>query len=519
METTLHIVDYAVVLFFIILFIFVGFYFSRKQNTTAQYFIASGNLPSWAIGLSILATLISSVTFLAYPGAAYDNNWILLVQGLMVPIVLVFLVHFIVPFYRKVVGISAYEYFEKRFGYFARLYTSLAFTIAHFSKMGTVFFLLALVVSSMMGINIYVSIIVLGVVVILYTLIGGIEAVVWLDVIQGIMLLIGGVIAIIVMFSIIDGSPLEMIAFAREHGKIGLGPYDWDFTRLTFIVISINGIFYAIQKYATDQTIIQRYLTAKSHKEAVKASLVGILLCVPVWTLFMFVGSMLYAFYNMGDFAVPEGMRSDAIFPHFILTQLPVGVTGFILAGLVAAAFSSLDSDLNSLSAVGVEDYYKRIFPDKTDVHYLKVSKLIVILCGIGALGVAFIYASAEDESVLGIVFTLYAIFSGGIAGLFLLGVLSNRANKKGLYIGIFACVVFTAWAMLTSQPIALTDKPLLDLGNFNYTHHKYMLGVYTHLILFGVGYLASFLFPNERADDNLTVYGYWKELKSQKKK
>lgn len=511
-QGTLHVLDYIVVLAFMILFVYVGFFFYRRQSNTSHYFKASGSLPSWAIGLSILATLISSITFLAYPGAAFSSNWILLVQGLMVPVVLIFLVHFIVPFYRKVIGISAYEYFEKRFGYIARLYTSLAFTIAHFSKMGTVLFLLALAISSMMGLNIYMTLIVLGVLVILITFIGGIEAVIWLDVIQGMMLLAGGLLCIAVMFIAAPYTPLEMIEFARENDKIGFGPYDWDLARLTFIVMALNGIFYAIQKYGTDQTIVQRYLTARSHREAVKASLVGVLLCVPVWMLFMFVGSMLFSYYNMADSSLVEGLRPDAVFPLFIVSELPIGVTGLILAGLIAAAFSSLDSDLNSLSAVSVEDYYKRLVPGRDDRHYLLVGKFIVVFCGIGALGIASLYIAAEDDSVLGIVFTLYAIFSGGIAGMFLLAIFTKRANKQGLYVGIGACVVFTAWGMLTSQPIGVAEGPVLDLGRFNYTHHSYMMGVYTHLILFGVGYVASFMFPKYQADDSLTFYGYLKD-------
>ncbi|MFU8861791.1 MAG: sodium:solute symporter [Cyclonatronaceae bacterium] len=515
MESTLHIVDYLVLATYLLFIVIFGVSFAWKQKSTNHYFAASGGLPSWAVGLSILATLISSVTFLAYPGAGYNSNWILLVQGLMVPIVLIFLVNFIVPLYRKVIGISTYEYFEKRFGYIARLYTSFAFTMAHFSKMGTVFFLLALALASMAGLNIYMVIIVLGVIIILYTLLGGIEAVIWLDVIQGIMLFLGGVMCLIVMFVVAPANMFEMIGHAWEMDKIGFGPYDWDFTKLTFIVIALNGIFYAIQKYGTDQTIVQRYLTARSHKEAVKASLVGVLLCVPVWTLFMFIGSMLFSFYELSEFAVPEGTRPDAVFPYFITTQLPIGVTGLILAALSAAALSSLDSDLNSLAAVGVEDYYKRLKPDRTDKHYLLVGRMIVVGCGIAALGVAFMYVQAEGETVLGIVFALYAIFSGGIAGLFLLGVFTKRANKQGVTVGIIACILFTGWAMLTSVNIGPGGKPFLDLGNYNYTHHSYMLGVYTHFILFGVSYLASFMFPAHSADDSLTIYGYWKDNKA----
>jgi solute:Na+ symporter, SSS family len=505
----LHFADYLVVALYLIFIVLFGFSFSRRQKDTRRYFVAGGSLPFWAVGFSILATLISSVTFLAYPGEGFASNWIRLVQGLMVPVVLVFLVFFIVPLYREVIGLSAYEYFEKRFGIFARIYTSLAFAMAHFSKMGTVFFLLALAISSMMGVEIHAVILILGFVVILYTLVGGIEAVIWLDVIQGFMLTAGGVVCLIVIFIVAPGNPFDLVQVAVQDGKIGFGPYDIDFTRLTFIVMAINGIFYAIQKYGTDQTIVQRYLTAKSDRDAIKASLVGVLLCVPVWTLFMFIGSMLYAFYTTSEFGLPADTRPDAIFPYFIMTQLPAGVTGLIIAAIVAAALSSLDSDLNSLAAVGVEDYYKRFKPGSTDKQRLFVGRLIVVLSGISALGVAWIYIEADGETVLSIVFSLYAIFSGGIAGLFILGIFTKRANMKGLYFGIAASVLFTAWAMLTSSPLGLGDKPVLNLGNFNYTHHSYMLGVYSHIVLFGVAYLASYFFPSQDPPKNLTIHGW----------
>ena len=505
----LHFADYLVVALYLVFIVLFGFSFSRRQKDTRRYFAAGGSLPFWAVGFSILATLISSVTFLAYPGEGFAFNWIRLVQGLMVPVVLVFLVFFIVPLYREVIGLSAYEYFEKRFGLFARIYTSLAFAMAHFSKMGTVFFLLALAISSMMGVEIHAVILILGFVVILYTLVGGIEAVIWLDVIQGFMLAAGGVVCLIVIFIVAPGNPFDLVQVAAQDGKIGFGPYDIDFTRLTFIVMAINGIFYAIQKYGTDQTIVQRYLTAKSDRDAIKASLVGVLLCVPVWTLFMFIGSMLYAFYTTTEFGLPADTRPDAIFPYFIMTQLPAGVTGLIIAAIVAAALSSLDSDLNSLAAVGVEDYYKRFKPSSTDKQRLFVGRLIVVLSGISALGVAWIYIEADGETVLSIVFSLYAIFSGGIAGLFMLGIFTKRANMKGLYFGIAASVLFTAWAMLTSSPLGLGDKPVLNLGNFNYTHHSYMLGVYSHLVLFGVAYLASYFFPSQYPPKNLTIHGW----------
>lgn len=516
----LSVIDYIILAVYLLTVVGLGTFFSKRSRarTEKTFFTGGGGIPSWAIGLSIMATLISSVSFLAYPGESFDSNWILLVQGLMVPIVLSFLIGFIVPLYRKVIGVSTYEYFEKRFGYGARLYTSLAFVFAIFSSLGTVFFLISLTLSQMLGINTYLIIWILGLAVILYSILGGFEAIIWLDVIQGSMLIFGGVISVIFLFSFSDMGPFELISTAYAHGKIGFKPYDWNFKKLTFWVMVINGVFYAVQKYATDQTMVQRYLASDTDKEAIKASLTGILLSVPVWTLFMLVGTALWSFYNFGTNTLPE-MRPDAVFPYFIMTELPPGITGLIIACLMAAGLSSLDSELNSLSAVCVEDYYRRFKPDSTPKERLYISKLVTLGAGIIAIGIGSIYTFAGNDTVLNILFTFYAIFSGGIVGLFLLGVLTTRSNKKGVYVGIMACIFFTGYAVLTSTPIPWggENKLLLDLGSFNYVHHKYMLGVYSHIVLFVVGYVASLFFDSNKDISDLTIYSWLEERKQRK--
>ena len=520
MNESLHWIDYAVVGCYLAVIVYLGMYFSRKQTSTDEYFAGGRAVPAWAIGLSLLATLISSVTFLAYPGEGFNGNWIRLVQGLAVPLVLICIVWFIVPMYRHFIGLSAYEYFEKRFGYFARLYSSLAFIMAHFTKMGSVFYLLALALASMTGLDTYTMIIALGIITILYTLVGGIEAVIWSDVIQGCILVGGGLICMSVLLFGLEQSPAVLIQHAWENRKLSMGPYDYDFTRLTFWVMAINGVFYAIQKYGTDQTIVQRFLTAKSDKGAIRAALTGTFLCVPVWTLFIFIGTLLWSYYQMTSASLPQGVTGDKVFPYFIMSQLPAGVTGLILAALISAAMSSLDSDLNCLAAVGVEDYYKRFKPQATDRQCLTLGKIIVIVCGLCAIGIACLYVHFGGKAVLGTIFALYAIFSGGIAGIFALAFFTVRTNRKGLNIGIAACVLFTAYALLTSTQFDLggpKKQLILDLGRFNFTHHKYMLGVYSHLVLFLVGYAASFCFKQDKDIKDLTLYGWLanKQVKS----
>lgn len=506
----LSILDYGIIIAVLLITLYFGLRYAKNQKSTEAYFSAKGRVPSWAIGMSLLATLISSVTFLGYPAEGFANNWILLVQGLMVPIVLLGTVWFIVPLYRKVIGLSTYEYFEKRFGNFARYYSSIAFVLRQFSGMGTVLYLLAVALSSMTDINTYWILIVVGTIIVTVNLLGGIEAVIWLDVFQGFMLFASGVLCLLVLIFSVQGGLPEIWRVASENGRTGFGPYDIDFTRLTFIVMAINGMFYAIQKYGTDQTVIQRYLSARSDKSAIKASLMGILLTVPVWSLFMFIGTALYVYYT--QHALPDNVGPNSVFPYFIMEQLPMGVVGFILAAMVSAAICSLSADLNALAAVGIEDYYKKLRPDRVDNEYLKASRWMVAIAGIISMLIGFIYVELGSESILGIIFTLYAIFSGGIVGVFLLGIFTQRANRQGINIAIVACVIFTAYAVLTSTHIEWNGESvlLLDLGDFNFTHNTMMLGVYSHLVVVIVGYVASLFFPKPELDPNL-YYSGWK--------
>jgi solute:Na+ symporter, SSS family len=509
----LGMLDWAIVGLYFAAMVAIGLQFANRQKSTDHYFAGDRAVPAWAIGISVLATLISSATFLALPGEGYARNWTLLVQGLMVPVVLLPLVWFIVPCYRRVIGLSAYEYFERRFGALARVYAALEFSLMHFAKMATGFYLLTLALTSMTGVDPYQIIVVVGIVTVLYTWVGGIEAVVWTDVVQAFLFLIGGIVVMAVLLFRPEGGPAAVVGLAWENHKMSLGSMDLDFTRLTFVVMATNGLFYALQKYATDQTIVQRFLLAKSDREAVKASLLGPLLCVPTWALFIFIGTCLWSFYQITGLPLPPGAvaKPEAVFPHFIMTQLPPGVIGLILSALLAAAMSTLASDLNCLAVVGMEDFYRRIRPRCTDRERLLTGKAMVCIFGVLAMGASCLYLLSEGRTVLDIVFSLFAVFSGGIAGLFALAFFTVRANRKGATVGIAVCVAFTAYAFLTSTTYAASGgrRLFVDLGEYNFPHHVYMLGVYSHLVLFGVGYLASLPFRSEASARELTIYGW----------
>jgi len=211
----------------------------------------------------------------------------------------------------------------------------------------------------------------------------------------------------------------------------------------------------------------------------------------------MFIGTGLFVYYKVSGNVLPPEIRPDEVFPHFMMTEFPPGIIGLILAALLAAAISSLDSDLNCLGAVIVSDYYARFNKRATEKGKMLAGKITIILAALASIIIALYYVKVGGEGALGIVFTLYSIFSGGLAGLFLLGILIKKANRIGANIGIIAGIIFTAYAILTSTPIDMNGKKLLllDLGIYNYTHHKLMIGVYSHLVVFFTGWIASLIF------------------------
>jgi SSS family solute:Na+ symporter len=494
----------------------IGFRFARGQNSTEAYFVARRTIPSWAMGLSIFATIISSITFVAYPGAAFDGDWNQLVPGFMAVGVLLVVGTTLVSFFRHTVKMSAYEYFERRFGYGARAYSALAFSAGHFSKMGFVLFTITAAVCGMTGWDKYEVILGVGAITILYTLIGGLEAVIWTQVLQGVVKLVGVVVVIGVLISIMPGGMSAALKLASDHHKLSLGGFNFNLAANdNFWVMVFYGAFWYLQKYAADQTLVQRYLVAKSDREALKGTVLGAALCLPAWIAFMLVGTLLWAYYQLSGESLPAHLvgangkvMADEVFPYFLTTKIPAGLAGIIIAALFSAAMSSMSSDLNCLSAVVVEDYYKKLRPHSTDSQQLFAGKLIVGVCGVIAVGLG-VYIAAKGQSALGLYYAATAIVSAGLAGMFLLAFFSRRANRYGLWIGIACSLAFTGWATLTGG-----KDPTLNLG-WNYSWPSVMIGVIAHLIVLVVGYLASLPFP---PDNNLkTEWTFWGWLETRK--
>ena len=489
--------DYFVLIFYMGVILGLGVYMMKRQKTIKDYFIANRRIPGWAMGFALMSTLVSNMTFLANPGVAFSGDWRQLTNSFMAPVVLIPIAFILIPFYRKHVGMSLYEYFEKRFGYSIRAYGAVTFLLYYLSRMAFIFFVLAIAISTMTGWNILSVILFLGVLTIAYTLIGGIEAVIWTDVIQGILLITGGIVCLVIALFPSGGGPKEVMSLAYEAQKFNLGEMSFSLQRDSIFVMLLYGLYQHAHNFGTDQTMIQRYLSAKTTKQASRNGYLFGVACVPVWAMFFLIGTAMWGFYKIsGELIPPEIVdKTDRIFPFFIMTQLPVGITGLVLAALLASAMSSLDSGLNSVSAVFVNDFFKRIKPSSSDKLQFLVARLVVIGMGILSVGMAIWLIQIKGQ-VLVLYYTAFSIFSGGLLGLFLLAFTTKRANIRGALIGIVATVITILWATLTKNGI-------IDLGKYNYNLHPYLIGLLGHITMFVVGYVASWFFSDVSRSTN----------------
>ena len=515
---TMRLPDLIVIALYFIVVAWIGLRFARRQDSTEAYFVARRRIPAWAMGLSVFATIISSITFVAYPGAAFKGNWNMLVPGFMAVGVLLAMGTVLIAFFRHAVGMSAYEYFEKRFGYNARAYSALAFAAGHFSKMGFVLFTITVAICGMTGWDKYHVILGAGLLTVAYTLVGGLEAVIWTEVLQGIVKLAGVLVVIGVLLAIMPGGAGAAFHLAATEHKMSLGSFDFNLAQdQNFWVMLIYGTFWYLQKYAADQTLVQRYLVARTDRDALRGVALGAFLCIPAWIAFMLIGTLLWAYYKLSAGAMPASLidangkvLQDQVFPYFLSTKVPVGLAGIFMAAVFSAAMSTMSSDLNCLSAVGVEDYYRRLRPAATDKQRLFVAKVIVAVSGSIAVLVG-LFIAWKSDSALSFYYAATSIVSAGLAGMFLLAFFSRRANRQGLWIGITVNLVFTGWAVLTSG-----KNHVLDLGGYNFTWPIVMIGVIGHVIVFVVGYLASLFFPPEaNLKSEWTFWGWLEKRKS----
>lgn len=506
---------YIVILgLFLVFMLGMGLYFSRRQTSTDSYFTARRSIPGWAMGLSLFATLVSSVSFIAYPAAGYEGKWwASVVPVLASPFLLLLILFVLIPMYRDVVSISVYEYIERRFDRVARVYSTSAFLLHNFAKVAFVYYLVALTVNTITGWDVQLMIIVLGIVTVAYTMIGGIEAVIWTDVVQGIVLWVGGVVALSYVLLAPSGGPAAVVGTAWENNRFDLGDAAMTISRPTLWMLLAAGFVDGLQKHAGDQAVVQRFLVAHSRREAMRGAVLSTIVTIFSALLFTFLGSCLWSFYQIEGTTLPSEVatNSEKVLPYFLRTQVSAALSAIVLAALFSAAMSTVSSALNGFGAVAVEDYYRLLRPSSNDRERLMVGRTFVAFSG--GLCIAFsVLLVPSRGTAIELWYIIASIVSSGIVGLFFLALGSRRANPRGIHAGIVAAMGFTIWAVLTmsSDPNSNNFRTF-DLGLPMTPVHGYMIGVISNALFIIVGLGASFLFPDNGTTRNeLTFWGWW---------
>ena len=431
--------DYLTVAAYLAALVAMGFHFSRRENTTDDFFLGGRRVPWWAAGLSIFGTQLSAITFMAIPAKAFASDWVYLMGHVTVVSVTPLLIWAYLPFYRRLNVTTAYEYLEKRFNVTARLLGSSAFILLQLGRMGVVLYLPAMALSAVTGVNVYLCIVLMGALATLYTVLGGIEAVVWTDVLQVAILLGGAVLALGVIVCSIEGGALQILTMAADAGKLRMINPTWDIATTAIWVVLVGKMLEGLVPYTADQTVVQRYLTTRDEKQAARSIWTNALLMVPSGALFFALGTALWAFYKLHPSLLVPLDETDRILPWFVAQQLPAGISGLVIAALFAAAMSSLDSSMNSIATALTTDWYRRFRPQVTDRHCLYLARWFTVALGVVGTVLALYMAVIENRSLWDQYLRIVGLFGGGVAGLFVVGIFTRGANGLGAVVGFFA--------------------------------------------------------------------------------
>lgn len=479
----------------------IGLYFARRNQSTEEYFVGSRSFSGWVLGLSMLGTIISSATFLALPAAAYVLDWRQLVVNLSLPLVAVVAIVIFIPFFRQGKLTSAFEYLGRRYGAVPRLYGTMSFVIMQLIRMAQILFLVSIPIQFLTGWSIVTVIIVAGLFVAFYTVIGGIDAVIWTDVLQTIVLFVGGIICVVIVVVELPGGMGQIIEVGMSENKFSLGSTQWNIGERTFWTVLILGIVNWLTIYSGDQNLVQRYAAARSTREARKATALYSALALPLWTFFFFIGTAVFAYYRVFPDEAVSNLEADEVFPRFILTTIPAGVAGIVIAAIMAAAMSSLDSGVNAISTVITVDLIKPYFsPQASDKMLLRGAQMIACIVAVLVVSGAIIFSSITKESMNDASLIVTSAFGGCLMGMFLLGFFTTRVDGVSVTIAMVLAIAFNVYLVVgvTGQlPESLTPGV-----------HSYWVGPLVNLFFLVVAYGLSLI--RGRGDHPLQQLTVW---------
>lgn len=498
-KASLGIINWLVIGIYLSAMVGVGYWFMKRESasTTEAYFRGGQKIPYWVAGLSIFATVLSSITFMSIPARAYATDITWYVGQLAMLIIIPIVAFCYLPFFRKLDLTSAYLYLERRFNLAVRLFGSLSFIVLHVGRVAIVLYLPAVALAAVSNVDVSVAIIIIGVLCVVYTVMGGIEAVVWTDAIQAIVLMGGAVLCLLLVVLKVDGGVGGIMEIANNDEKL-LQNLTMDFNiangTTTVFVLFIAFFFNSFLQYTSGQDVIQRYVTTKDVASARKSMWTTMWMSVFGSIIFFLLGTALYAFYKSQPELLDPAMKStDGILPFFIMQQLPAGVAGLIIAAVFAASQSSISSSLNSVATAWTKDFDARLIrPQATDGQYLFSAKIVVVIVGVLGIGVAIFMARMNIENAFKTFLGIVGLSSGSLGGVFALGVFTKRGNGAGALLGAVAGIAAVAWVKFSGAEVA----------GILYA----FIGFTTCLI---VGYLASFVVGGEgKQDEALSIHG-----------
>lgn len=512
----LHWLDALIIIAYLAGMQLMGWYFSKRNTSTEEYFVGGRSFPGWIIGISMVGASISSVTFVAYPADAYKTAWLRYLPNLMLPIAVLVAAYLFLPFFRRGSTITAYEYLEQRFGPSVRAYGAVTFMLAQWVRLATILYLLSLLVNAITGIDPLLCVVFTGIFVAIYTVQGGIDAVIWTDTVQTTLLASGGIICLLVIVHLMPGGLSQIIDIANAHDKLSLFDMHksvwrdsgWDFTLTdkTASMLLLLGLATWLTEYSSNQNTVQRYVAAKSMREARIGMLVCVVSSLPIWAFYMFLGTALFAFYQVFP-ATPaaemlDGTRkAEQILPFFIVNQLPMGVVGIVTAAALSAAMSAMDASINSVSAVYTVDIYRRhLNPQATDAQALRAAKLASVTVSALSIGGAIALYKASSTTLQDTKTILVSLLGGGMLALYLLGMFTQRGDARAVWCGIVATLLFTLWTIASTRAWL---PPQLSIP-----FDAYYTMLLANLLMFAVVFVAaSTFFKSAREVRHLTVW------------
>ena len=490
----------SVVVVYLVGIVLIGVYFTARNRTTDDYFRGGKSIPWWAAGCSIFATMLSSITYMAVPAKAFAQDWVYACGSAMILLVAPIAVYIALPFFRRIDATSAYEYLERRFNLLARLIGSASFSLFHIFRMGVVLALAALALASVTPLSPAQCVVVMGALSIIYCTLGGIEAVIWTDTIQTVVLFVGALACLgFAWYGSAPGTLDLAIASKKLHWV------NWEFGSGSFMMMAIwvvvlGGLGQNVASYTADQAVVQRYMTTQTERQAAGSIWLNGLLAVPAALIFFGMGTAFWMFYQSHPERLDPTIATDRIMPLFISQELPIGLAGLVVAGIFAAAQSTVSTSMNSGATTIVTDFVKRLNLVRSDGAQLWVARILTLVMGLLGTSAGLLFVDPSIKSLFDQFIGILGMFLGVLAGLFALGATTRRAHGVGSLIGALVAMIVMTSIVLAAQNKAIfgfSPREMFDaIGWKLYRVNGYLYATIGIFVCYGVGYLASCLLP-----------------------